>query len=75
MSRNILISALAFCLSLTLNGCGFLLAPVAGTAATAATSARRGPRSVPGSVSDPKILRGSPNRSSMSNAQSPRRGS
>lgn len=42
MSRNILISALAFCLSLTLNGCGFLLAPVAGTAATAAQLSVKG---------------------------------
>jgi uncharacterized protein YjeT (DUF2065 family) len=36
MPRNILIIPLAFCLSLTLSGCGFFLAPVAGTAAMAA---------------------------------------
>ncbi len=42
MSRNILISALAFCLCLSLSGCGFLLAPVAGTAATAAQMSVKG---------------------------------
>lgn len=42
MPRNILISALAFCLCLSLSGCGFLLAPVAGTAATAAQLSVKG---------------------------------
>lgn len=42
MSRNILISTLAFGLSLTLSGCGFILAPVAGTAATAAQLSVKG---------------------------------
>jgi hypothetical protein len=42
MTRNILHIALAFCLALLLSGCGFLLAPVAGTAATAAQLSVKG---------------------------------
>ncbi len=42
MTRNILHTALALGLALLLSGCGFLLAPVAGTAATAAQLSVKG---------------------------------
>ncbi len=42
MTRILLHTTLAFCLALLLSGCGFLLAPVAGTAATAAQWSLKG---------------------------------